>query len=153
MGEFYAHPHSVDGRMGVCKDCHKARIKQNREDKKEYYLEYDRNRYYEHGYRYKNYNVTDYVRMWRQQTGKMQEYSHKRRVLIESAGGNFTIEEFQEMCEAYGWVCLCCGEECESLTVDHVKPVSKGGANDIGNIQPLCGSCNSSKSTREVDYR
>jgi 5-methylcytosine-specific restriction endonuclease McrA len=36
---------------------------------------------------------------------------------------------------------LCCGE-AKPLTVDHVVPVSKGGSNDISNIQPLCLECN-----------
>lgn len=31
------------------------------------------------------------------------------------------------------------------ITVDHILPVSKGGTNDLFNLQPMCSSCNSKK--------
>jgi len=34
------------------------------------------------------------------------------------------------------------------LEVDHIKPVSKGGTNDLHNLQTLCKKCNRSKHTR-----
>lgn len=36
----------------------------------------------------------------------------------------------------------------ESYHIDHVVPISRGGANSIGNIVAACGSCNSSKNDR-----
>lgn len=52
----------------------------------------------------------------------------------------------------YGNKCLCCGIE-ENITIDHVIPVKKGGVNELSNMQPLCKSCNSRKSTFTTDYR
>lgn len=52
----------------------------------------------------------------------------------------------------YGKRCLCCGAT-DNISIDHIKPISKGGTNELNNLQPLCKSCNSSKSTRMVDYR
>lgn len=36
-------------------------------------------------------------------------------------------------------------------TVDHIKPISEGGAKfDWGNLQPLCKSCNASKTGKQA---
>lgn len=34
------------------------------------------------------------------------------------------------------------------LTIDHIKPVSRGGTDDLTNLQTLCQPCNSSKGAR-----
>lgn len=39
----------------------------------------------------------------------------------------------------------------DNLTVDHVTPRSKGGGDDIGDLQPLCGHCNSVKGDRGTE--
>jgi 5-methylcytosine-specific restriction endonuclease McrA len=40
--------------------------------------------------------------------------------------------------------CCHCGAT-QKLTIDHIIPLAKGGADDISNLQTLCSSCNSSK--------
>lgn len=54
---------------------------------------------------------------------------------------------FRAVWDRDGWRCLTCGSH-ENLTVDHTVPFSKGGSDDIDNLQTLCGSCNSSKGAR-----
>lgn len=53
--------------------------------------------------------------------------------------------------------CLGCGATDRPLTKDHIVPVCQGGSDGIDNLQPLCHSCNSSKSIekdfRPVDWR
>jgi len=48
--------------------------------------------------------------------------------------------------------CLCCGSSVR-LTIDHIVPVNKGGANRLSNLQALCRSCNSRKSDTFIDFR
>lgn len=44
--------------------------------------------------------------------------------------------------------CAYCGS-VERLTIDHIKPYSKGGTHDISNLQCLCWPCNRQKSNKE----
>jgi len=46
--------------------------------------------------------------------------------------------------ERDGYGCHICSST-DHLQIDHKHPVSKGGNNDIGNLQLLCRSCNASK--------
>lgn len=82
-------------------------------------------------------------------------YSERRRARKAQTGGSYTPQEWKSLKAGYGSVCLCCGrgEPDIKLHADHVVPLSKGGRNDISNIQPLCRFCNSSKGTKTIDYR
>lgn len=46
-----------------------------------------------------------------------------------------------------GAYCAHCGEE-RDLTIDHVRPLSRGGSNELSNLQVLCRPCNSRKGAR-----
>ena len=47
-------------------------------------------------------------------------------------------------CCAY---CGCAGD----MEIEHVVPISRGGAHDISNIVPACASCNRSKSAHIME--
>lgn len=56
--------------------------------------------------------------------------------------------------ERDGWVCQICGREClrgastqdpASPTLDHVIPLSRGGAHNLNNVRLACWACNSKK--------
>jgi 5-methylcytosine-specific restriction endonuclease McrA len=76
----------------------------------------------------------------------------KRRARETKSGGEFTREEWLDLCEKHDYRCLRCGKR-KPLAADHVIPVSKGGTSNISNIQPLCKICNSIKHTKSTDYR
>lgn len=89
---------------------------------------------------------------------KTKEYKalHRqfRRARITQVGGSFTLGEWTNLKAQYNWTCPdCLKKEPEiKLTIDHIVPVSKGGSNNIENIQPLCGSCNSKKGTKIIHF-
>lgn len=50
------------------------------------------------------------------------------------------------------WTCQSCGRKPEhgiTLQVDHIKPRSKGGTDDMSNLQTLCRKCNIGKSNKD----
>lgn len=68
----------------------------------------------------------------------------------KGAKGTFTATEWLELKRSVGNRCVYCGvhESVATLTKDHIIPLSKGGSNEISNIQPLCQSCNSKKNAK-----
>lgn len=86
----------------------------------------------------------------RNNLAKFAEYARKRRLLKLKCGGFHTIEEWEMLKVQYNFTCPCCGlKEPEiKLTVDHIISLSKGGSDNIENIQPLCGPCNAAKGNR-----
>jgi 5-methylcytosine-specific restriction enzyme A len=45
--------------------------------------------------------------------------------------------------------CADCGST-ENLTGDHIRPLSRGGANMLTNVRVLCRSCNSARGNRDA---
>ena len=77
-----------------------------------------------------------------------RQLAHKRRGAI----GKHTRLEWEELKKKHNYCCAKCGrnepfknQKCKKLTQDHIIPISKGGTNDIKNIQPLCLRCNCRK--------
>jgi len=94
-------------------------------------------------------------RYYQRYPGRIAAKSAKRRALKVQSGGSYTEQEWIDLKDCYNYTCLCCGKrEPEiKLCADHVIPIVKGGSSYISNIQPLCGSCNSRKHVKVVDYR
>jgi 5-methylcytosine-specific restriction endonuclease McrA len=78
--------------------------------------------------------------------------ARQRAAAYGYCGEHFTLEEWEALVEVNGRVCLACGA-AEILSVDHIVPLSLGGSNTTGNIQPLCETCNSLKGGAVRDYR
>lgn len=77
-------------------------------------------------------------------------HNNNRRKLVIANGGTHTYQEWLDCKKKHNNTCLMCmkTEPDVKLTIDHIIPVSRGGKNNISNIQPLCRSCNSSKSNK-----
>lgn len=48
------------------------------------------------------------------------------------------------------WICTYCGS-ADDLTCDHIRPLARGGNNDLDNLTTACRSCNSSKGDKLVE--
>lgn len=71
-----------------------------------------------------------------------------RFLLEKNVKGTHTMEEWLWLCSMFSNKCAKCGNGNVKLTKDHIIPLSKGGTNDIFNIQPLCQICNSKKNNK-----
>lgn len=72
----------------------------------------------------------------------------KRRAQKLASEGTFSGRELTKLRAKAGKKCTYCGVPGK-MTVDHIKPLARGGANVIRNIQFVCAQCNSSKGARD----
>jgi hypothetical protein len=75
----------------------------------------------------------------------LKELEMRRRARLKN-NPSFEIRK-SFLAKLYSSPCAFCGSN-KNIQMDHVIPVSKGGTHGEGNLQPLCGSCNSSKGNR-----
>lgn len=77
---------------------------------------------------------------------------NRRRALKQNALGNHTVEQWIARVNFFGWLCWMCKQTLtpQTLTEDHVIPLSKGGTNCPSNLRPACHSCNASKNDTKV---
>ena len=72
-------------------------------------------------------------------------WDHSRRAQKKGNGVFVVAKKFMK--NLYNSPCRFCGAS-ENITADHIIPIIKGGRHSEGNLQPLCGSCNSSKNSK-----
>lgn len=145
LSEFSKEKRAKSGLRSWCKVCDHAQQNVWRKTHPEARREYDR-------------IYKDKHRARRRELGR--EYSKKhgaekrlrRRQRIKDNGGRFTDDEWFYLRVKFGNRCLACGQ-VGGVLPDHVIPLSRGGRNDIGNIQSLCEPCNNSKGSKIIDYR
>lgn len=63
-------------------------------------------------------------------------------------GGEFTAADIEALYAKQDGKCAACGSH-NSLEIDHIIAVSKGGTSDPANLQLLCRKCNRSKGDRD----
>ena len=73
------------------------------------------------------------------------DYANRRRAR-KKANGVYAITD-KELRRIYSSPCAACGS-FNRIEADHVIPIARGGHHGIGNLQPLCKSCNCSKGDR-----
>lgn len=70
------------------------------------------------------------------------------RIIRNEIAANYE-SHFMKIGRRDGFHCQHCNATT-NIQIDHIQPVSKGGNNDLTNLQLLCGSCNIKKSDKEV---
>lgn len=68
-----------------------------------------------------------------------RRYAIKKQLTVV----HFTAEQLRQRLAFYGNLCWMCGVAADQI--EHVKPLSKGGAHILCNLRPACGPCNSKK--------
>ena len=59
---------------------------------------------------------------------------------------------FRALADEYGEACANCGA-ADSLVLDHIIPIAKGGRSALENLQLLCAECNRLKGKLVIDCR
>lgn len=92
--------------------------------------------------------------MWKGGIERKKWNNNLRRVIKLGNGGSHTFESWEELKKTYNYTCPCCGrkEPEVKMTRDHIIPLSKGGTDNIDNLQPLCLSCNCKKYNKIIKY-
>ncbi|MYR43620.1 hypothetical protein GTW67_16715 [Streptomyces sp. SID5910] len=77
--------------------------------------------------------------------------NHQRRAML-AQGKRYTVtdRDLSRLWSRYENGCAYCGERSSPLHQEHVVPISRGGADGIGNLAPACLNCNLVKGDRTV---
>lgn len=83
---------------------------------------------------------------------RITEHGRNRRALKRDAQGTHTLEDVKRILEIQNGYCAYCEADLEptGYHVDHIRPLSRGGRNDIINLVCACPTCNLSKSDKTL---
>lgn len=85
-------------------------------------------------------------RYWKDPAYARQKSSRRKAMRRGASIGNITPSGLASRIAYYGGKCWMCGAPYAHL--DHVKPLSKGGAHMLANLRPACAPCNLTKSDK-----
>lgn len=144
---FHKRKTSLDGYRDQCRDCvnKQRRIRDRRPEYKKKKRERDKE--------YSKYNsarLSKARKKWRERNPERwaelkRRADHVRRARL--AGGEVYVVTDKDMRRLKSSPCQKCSAT-ENITIDHIIPIARGGRHSIGNLQPLCGRCNSQKNTK-----
>lgn len=138
LTEFYKDSRYRSGHRTQCKACDAIKAKKWKMANSERWDSYMRS------WRSQNKEkTTQNLVDWRNQNRKrLHEQLHRRRVRLQK--GSIYVISKKDLKRLYSSKCVSCGS-AERISLDHIIPISRGGRHSIGNLQPMCPSCNSSK--------
>jgi 5-methylcytosine-specific restriction endonuclease McrA len=80
---------------------------------------------------------------------KDQEKRSRRRARLLGADATLTAEQWHARLALWNYACAVCGSASD-LHMDHIVPLSRGGAHTAENVWPLCARHNLSKGARDL---
>ena len=75
----------------------------------------------------------------------------QKAISIANQKGTHTKMEWVKMKEFFNNTCCSCFSDYNGIEKDHIIPISRGGSNNIENIQPMCSKCNIEKGSNNCD--
>lgn len=152
LNEFNKNKAKKDGHSYYCKPCeHETRRQspavKNDKAKARYkrYLQSDKGKQTRRAY----YQKRKALGTWKTYAVDLEAhrlYMLKRRAKLAN-NGIFQISK-KDLQRFNNAKCFYCNEA--GTTIDHIIPVSRGGAHSIGNLLPCCKPCNSSKGNKTI---
>jgi 5-methylcytosine-specific restriction endonuclease McrA len=88
---------------------------------------------------------------WARNRRKRYEYVWRRRAKLYGLDGaqmSLDIRDWDRLVARHRGLCAYCSCPMKVIHMDHIIPVSRGGLHRIGNVLPVCKSCNSKKRNR-----
>lgn len=162
LSDYHKNKNRKDGVTVICKPCAIAKSgkwqKENKEQvnavcRKNYAknLEDSRAKRRERVRRWYNRNAESQrqrAREYAKAHPESKRISEQKRRIRKLNNGEYSILP-KEINRLLSSNCNNCGVS-KLITLDHIIPISRGGSHSIGNLQPLCKSCNSSKNNKTI---
>lgn len=174
LEEYYKKPSAADGYASFCKECvsvyssgyYQSRQEEYREIRAKYRREHEEKERVRHQRHYEEHRdrLLAYRRKYYQE--HKEEWAARGRMLLRKNPEAFrercrcrralklgaTIEPVNEKAiyERDGHRCIYCGTT-DNLSLDHIEPLSAGGAHIEQNLAVACRSCNSSKGAKSLN--
>jgi hypothetical protein len=149
VGEFNKNRAQKDGLSNWCKEC-------DRKAKRDRHAA-NSHRYNETRTHWRHSNREKFLEQQRSSNHQCRQRRYERNgrehenSLVKKAA--VRLVEWKDVLEKYGARCLYPGCDSLEITMDHVKPLSRGGTHTADNLQSLCQIHNSKKSAKYIDYR
>ena len=122
----------------------------DKEAKKEYSHEYNKNHREERSKRWREYRKSEHGKQVI--AAKRFNERNRRRLWKQNQGKGITSEQYKEVMSFFDWKCAYSGEKLkkDTRTLDHIIPLKQGGDHEIWNLVPMARSLNSSKCAKDM---